>query len=493
METFFASLEKRSRDCSSLLCVGLDPHVEDLESPSAEAAQAFCLRLIKATAAYAAAFKPNAAFFEAFGPEGWAALKSVIEGIHEESDRLGSHIPVILDAKRGDIASTAEAYARSAFEMLGADAITLSPYLGQDAVEPFLRHKGKGIFLLCKTSNRGAGDLQDVQVETRGARTVPLYIHVAQLAQQWNTQDNIGLVVGATYARELAEVRAAAPQLWFLVPGVGAQGGDLESALRAGLRTDRKGLLINVSRAIARAADPRNAAAQLRDTMQRFIETQLPPGSEPAAAVSGGGGESDVEREALALADALLEAGCIKFGEFTLKSGLISPFYVDLRRVVAFPRLLEQISAAYLAVLRKLSFDRIAALPYAAIPIATALSLLGNYPMIYPRKEAKAYGTRAEIEGDYNAGETVVVIDDLATTGESKFEAIDKLTGAGLHVRDVAVLIDRQSGARESLARAGYNLHAVLTMTSMLAHWEKTGKADAAQIEAARTFIASGR
>lgn len=191
----------------------------------------------------------------------------------------------------------------------------------------------------------------------------------------------------------------------------------------------------------------------------------------------------------LALADGLLSAGCIKFGEFTLKSGLKSPIYIDLRRVIAYPKLLQQIAEAYLPVLGPLSFDRIAGLPYAAIPIATAISLAGNYPMIYPRKEAKSYGTKAEIEGEYRADETVVVIDDLATTGGSKFEAIEKLTGAGLVVKDVVVLIDRQSGAKESLAQAGYSMHAVLTITQMLEYWEETGKVEKDKIEAARKFL----
>src|SRR5512136_1278566 len=136
--------------------------------------------------------------------------------------------------------------------------------------------------------------------------------------------------------------------------------------------------------------------------------------------------------EVLSLADGLLSAGCVKFGEFTLKSGLKSPIYIDLRQIISYPKLVEQIGGAYLPVLQKLHFDRIAGLPYAAIPIATAVSLQGSYPMIYPRKEAKAYGTKAEIEGEHHAGETVVVIDDLATTGGSKFEAIEKLTAAGL-------------------------------------------------------------
>ena len=482
METFFTFLERRVEDCSSLLCVGLDPHASELKEPGAEAARDFCIRIIRATAPYAAAFKPNAAFFEAFGAEGWAALKQVIDAVHEESARVGSRILVILDAKRGDIASTAEAYARSAFENLGADCITLSPYLGRDSIAPFLQYPEKGAFLLCKTSNAGAGDLQDVMVD-RAGRSIPLHLHVAELAQEWNTSNNIGLVVGATYPETLARVREAAPELWFLVPGVGAQGGDLEAALRAGLRSDGKGVLINVSRAISRSSDPRKAAAELRDQMLEMrarITERSPSGTQVAP--------NPVLPD---LPDKLLGAGCIKFGDFTLKSGLKSPIYIDLRQIISHPKLLESIGAAYLPILRRLQFDRIAALPYAAIPIASMVSVQGNYPMIYPRKEAKSYGTKAEIEGEYQAGETAVVVDDLATTGGSKFEAIEKLTGAGLKVKDVVVLIDRQSGAKEALAAAGYTLHAVLTITELLDYWDKTGGVEKDKIRETREFLKS--
>jgi uridine monophosphate synthetase len=197
------------------------------------------------------------------------------------------------------------------------------------------------------------------------------------------------------------------------------------------------------------------------------------------------------EKSIASLADGLLEAGCVKFGEFTLKSGLKSPIYIDLRRIISYPKLLAQVGAAYLPLIRKLKFDRLAGLPYAAIPIATAVSLAGDYPMIYPRKEAKTYGTKAEIEGEFHAGETALVIDDLATTGGSKFEAIEKLTGAGLLVKDVVVLIDRQSGAKESLEQAGFHLHAVLTISEMLDYWESTGKVEKEKIAATREFLKS--
>ena len=266
METFFTFLERRVDDCSSLLCVGLDPHLPDLPQRSAAGALEYCRRIVKQTARYAAAFKPNAAFFEALGPEGWDALKRTVDAVMEESVRLGSRIPVILDAKRGDIASTAEAYARSAFESLGVDCITLSPYLGKDSIEPFIQDPEKGAFLLCKTSNAGSGDLQDMTV-TREGISEPLYMHVARLAAAWNTNRNIGLVVGATFPAIMTEIRAAVPEIWFLAPGIGAQGGELESALKAGLRKDGKGMLVNVSRGIARADDPGRAAAELRDQM----------------------------------------------------------------------------------------------------------------------------------------------------------------------------------------------------------------------------------
>ena len=483
--SFFERLSQRVQKVDSLLCVGLDPHPDDLKLPTVEFAREFCLTLIENTANFAAAYKPNIAFFEAFGSPGYSILQEVIASIPDG-------IPVILDAKRGDIASTAEAYAKSAFQVLKADAITINPYLGYDAIEPFLVDPERGVFLLCKTSNPGAVDLQDLLLQestpsASGDEKFHLYEKVTQLASGWNTRDNLGLVVGATQPEALKRVRLLAPDLWILAPGVGAQGGDLHTAIEVGLRSDGMGLLFPVSRGISRSSDQKNAAEDLREKINEH-RNKVNPISYPLTKPD----ESCIRLDEFhQLADGLLEAGCIKFGQFTLKSGIISPIYIDLRQLVSFPKLLYQVANAYLTILNNLSFDRLAGLPYAAIPIATAISIQGGWPMIYPRKEAKTYGTKAEIEGIYHQGERVVVIDDLATTGSSKFEAIDKLTSEGLIVKDVVVLIDRQSGADQALSEAGYKLHSITTLTSLLDYYEKSGKVDKKHIDDVREFLSN--
>jgi uridine monophosphate synthetase len=442
VESFFPQLERSSRNNDSLLCVGLDPGPE---VPTSELL-AVNRRVIDAAHGFACAFKPNSAFYEARGAAGWEILKETIDHIHERG------LPVVLDAKRGDIASTADAYARAAFEALGADAVTVNPLLGGDSVESFARHAEKGLFLLCHTTNPGARDLQELDVDGR-----PLFELIAAAAARWNTRGNIGLVVGATFPEPLAAVRALVPGMWILLPGIGAQGGDLEKSLAAGLDAEGSRVLVNVSRAVYQAADP---AATARDYRDRINAARRAVSSRGAVASPA----SLIDKVALGLHD----LGAVKLGQFILKSGKISPIYIDLRLLVSDPALMGLVGKALAGLLAGLRFDRIAAIPYGGLPIGQAVSLATRKPLLYPRREAKEYGTKKLIEGAFTAGETVVVLDDLVTTGASKVEALAPLREAGLKVSDVVVLVDREQGGREELAAAGLTLHAALTVSQLL-------------------------
>ena len=453
---FYRWIAEAARRNDSLLCVGLDPRPERL-APGDDL-YSFNRRIVDATRDLVCAYKPNFAFYEAAGPEGLEALRRTVAYVHQAAD-----VPVILDAKRGDIGSTAQAYAQAAFEVWGADALTVNPYLGEDSVTPFTAFAGKGVFLLCHTSNPGATDLQILPCPNR-----PLYEAVAEKAKAWGT----GLVVGATYPEALARARALSPEAWILLPGVGTQGGDLAGALAAGLREDRLGVVVNSSRDIIYAPDPRQAALDLRSQINDARSGLLAPAFDPRAALT------------LTLAD----IGAIRFGEFTLASGKTSPIYVDLRLLASHPAALRQAARAYADLLRAEvgvgepgTRMRLAAIPYAALPIGTAVALELDLPLIYPRKEIKAHGTARQIEGEYEAGDRVVVLDDLITTGGSKLAAIQPLKEAGLEVRDVVVLIDREQGGGAELAEAGYRLHAVLRLSEMLDLLAGAGRISAAQ------------
>jgi orotidine-5'-phosphate decarboxylase len=293
-ETFTERLRRRWQEARTLLCVGLDGEINRMPEQfqrglaSGEASGTdvrrerrieaalteYHIAIVEATADLVCAYKPNIAFYEQHGPAGLRALIAIIAYIQKKYPE----IPVLLDAKRGDIGSTSQAYARALFDVYGADAVTAQPYLGYDALEPFLNRADRGVFILCRTSNPGARELQDLSVGASGDETEPLYLRLARrVANEWNANGNCGLVVGATYPEELCQVREIVGDLPILAPGVGAQGGDLEATVRAGIDSVGQGLLISVSRSILYASsgdDFASAARRQAGWLRLAIERQ---------------------------------------------------------------------------------------------------------------------------------------------------------------------------------------------------------------------------
>ncbi len=267
MTTFLEKLTAAARKNNSLLCVGLDPDPELM--PPGLSILEFNRAIIDATADLVCAYKLNFAFYEAAGAGGFDALKSTVEYIPDK-------IPAIGDAKRGDIGNTARAYATAIFDRLGFDAATVNPYLGFDSVDPFIQHQNRGVFILCRTSNPGAADFQDLNIEAE-IQSRHLFEVVARKASQWDRFGNIGLVVGATRPEELKLIREGYPDTPLLIPGVGAQGGDLEKAVSYGVDTRGERAIINSSRQIIYASKGADfaqvagrAAKELRDRINRF-------------------------------------------------------------------------------------------------------------------------------------------------------------------------------------------------------------------------------
>jgi len=319
---------------------------------------------------------------------------------------------------------------------------TVNPYLGADAFDPFLEHEGRGIFVLCRTSNPSGAAFQEIELSSGD----PLYLAVARAVAAL-PMDRAGLVVGATEPEAMARVRSAAPKHWILAPGVGAQGGSVESTVAAGIRVDGSGLLLPVSRAIADAPNPESVVTELNSEVSRARDRAgtVVPAAEPSLAVG------------------LFDAGCIRFGDFELKS------------------------AQYLPLLG--APIRIAGVPLAGLPIATAVSLVSAIPLVYPRPEQKDHGTRSTIEGPFEAGDRVVVIDDVATSGSSVLDAVDRLRGAGLVVERAVVLIDREGGAGQALAKQGVRLHSVMKLSDVVGLLLEAGRISEGEARRVREFL----
>ena len=475
---FVTKLNQAIERNNSLLCVGMDPTEavlpkgEDLYSRLITWAR----DLIDQTKDLVCCYKPNIAFYEQFGPKGLRAFQDIVREIPED-------IPLLLDAKRGDIGSTAEAYAKACYRWFKADAVTLSPYLGRDAIQPFVEDPEKAVFVLVQTSNPSAAEVQQ-------HGNPPLFELVARISQTWGNPGQIGLVVGATKPEALERVREICPEAWILAPGVGAQGGDLRLALEAGLRKDGLGMIVPVSRSVMNAPDPRAAAAALRDEINQIRSEVAVAKSEPTPVAVGG--ETLEKRGYGELIDGLFDTGCVKFGNFTLASGKQSPVYLDLRRLVSFPSVLDLAVEAYVDALLKLQYDYIAGVPYAGLPIASIAASKLKQPMVYSRKELKTHGTGQQVEGVFEPGQRAVLVEDVITSGGSLLTAADALSAVGLVADQAVVLVDREQGGVVSLADKGISVHPVLTFNQILDRLYQGGKISAEIHLMVKTYLVEG-
>ncbi|HEY9728879.1 MAG TPA: bifunctional orotidine-5'-phosphate decarboxylase/orotate phosphoribosyltransferase [Chroococcales cyanobacterium] len=465
---FFEKLNAAIARNQSLLYVGLDPNPEMMPSRYDRADDIidglwdWLQFIIAETTDLVCAYKPTFGFYKSLGAPGLELLHNTLTAIPDD-------IPIILDAKHGDL-NTSTIFAQTVFEQWQVDAVTLTPYSGQDHVAPFLIYPGKAAFILCCTSNQGAIALQHYPTPES-----PLYLQIVKEAKSWGTLEQLALEVGTTDATVLERIRAIAPERIILARSIWAEGGcDLNQILTAGLNENGEGLLIPIPQDMLAIEQPAVAVESLRESINRTRRQIVHDNS-----------TCDLWMPDVCLLDRhpyqdlilqLYDIGCILFGEFVQASGATFSYYIDLRKVISNPQLFHQMLSAYADILQELSFDRIAGIPYGSLPTATGLSLRLNYPMIYPRKEVKAHGTRRLIEGHFEPGETVAVVDDILISGKSAIEGAQKLESAGLKVNDIVVFIDHEQGVKDRLRANGYQAHSVLTISEITETLYQSGR-----------------
>lgn len=457
------------------LCVGLDVVAdEDGDDLFGKA-----MAIVEATKDVAAAFKPNSAFYERYGSKGQDILQALVEQIQE----IAPDVPVIWDAKRADIANTNNGY-MAAFEDLGADAVTVHPYLGGSAVKPLMSDTERLAFVLGHTSNPGAAEFQHLELKQGDLLWERVVRNVAH-SDEWDHGAVRGLVLGATYPDELAKARwIAGNDVVMLVPGVGTQGGDLEASVVGSMNSTGNGFLINVSSGISKAADSRGEVTHesMSAAAHKFHDQINNAWQNEKANPSPSYGETMITEFDERLATALFEEECILFGNFTLKSGLKSPVYVDLRRAITDPEIRSNLAAIYQDMVRGMEarrgepYDVLAAFPQASTSMGAIVAHQMGRRLIQPRSGTKSYGSKETILGKYSEGESVGFIDDLVTRATSAFEVIDQAESAGLVYGGLVTLIDREQGGFREMAARGRAVNSATTLRGLVRALGSTGQ-----------------
>jgi uridine monophosphate synthetase len=499
---FFIQLTEAMTDRQSLLVTGLDPNPEMLQSWAARRGMAnrsflsqarhWIKAVIEATAPHVCAYKPSLGFYQALGPVGLELLLEVRELVPRD-------LPLIIDSKHGDLNSSS-ALAHYLFRELAADAVSLSPLTGQDIAAPFLLYPGKAVVMSCHSSNQTARVIQHFPSEED-----PLYLRIVRETLLWGTQEQLLLEVGTSDPQILARVRQLAPEHFLILRSLWGEEEKLEAMLQAGFTSAGDGLLLPLPQNLLVEDDMDQRAAALKGQINAIRDRWLEQRQGSASCdlwLAGSSAESSSAPGALApepmeaLILDLFDIGCLLFGEYVQASGAVFNYYVDLRQIISDPNLFHRVLDAYAGCMGELAFDRIAGIPYGSLPTATGLSLLLRKPLIYPRKEVKAHGARRLIEGDFEEGDLVVVVDDILITGGSVLEGIAKLESSGLVVQDVVVFLDHGGDhdrhARERLAAAGYRCHAVLDIERITRVLHRAGRLSDAQAATLRPGLALG-
>ncbi|GAB4551020.1 MAG: bifunctional orotidine-5'-phosphate decarboxylase/orotate phosphoribosyltransferase [Pleurocapsa sp.] len=448
--------------------VGLDPNPEMMpQQGDSKGGQSLIDRLeawlkwvIEKTCDRVCAYKPTLGFYEVLGQEGFSLLERILQAIP-------SDLPVILDAKHGDL-NTSTVFAATIFNQWGVDAVTLTPYAGQDHAAPFLVYSDRAVFLLCHTSNPRGTIFQEYP-----DRDNPVYLQVVKDAQSWATPEQLCLEVGTIEPSILQKIRAIAPERLILLRSIWSNPESLESFLQAGLNSTGEGLLIPVPQDML-AGNLAQEVADLNQKINGYRQQAMEQNSSCELWTANVCLLTQHHYQDLILQ--LFDIGCLLFGEYVQASGATFSYYIDLRKIISNPQVFDRVLSAYGDIVQNLNFDRIAGIPYGALPTATGLALNLQRPMIFPRKEVKAHGTRRLIEGNFHPGETAVVIDDILISGKSVMEGAAKLESAGLKVEDIVVFIDHEGGVKDRLAQNGYRAHSVLNISEITETLYESGR-----------------